>query len=120
MCIHARLDTRLDTRLDARLDARRDAGVISHFIEDDFQDDRSKKKRSRVFQMKNWSKKVFWILWFFLGTGLALSAPLVPSLQAPASDYDFGEIEEGRILSHDYLIKNTGPGILEIYDVRPG
>ena len=67
-----------------------------------------------------WSKKAFWVLWFFLGTGLAISAPIAPSLQIPAPDHDFGEIEEGGVLSHDYLIKNTGPGTLEIYTVRPG
>ena len=70
--------------------------------------------------MMNWSKKALGVLLFFLGTGLALSAPLFPSLQVPSQDHDFGEVEEGGILSHDYLIKNTGPGILEIYDVRPG
>ncbi len=70
--------------------------------------------------MINWSKKALGVLLFFLGTGLAVSAPIAPSLQAPSLDYDFGEIEEGSILSHDYLIKNTGLGILEIYQVRPG
>jgi hypothetical protein len=70
--------------------------------------------------MINWSKKALVILLFFLGTGLAVSALIAPSLQAPSPDYDFGEVEEGSILSHDYLIKNTGLGILEIYNVRPG
>ena len=70
--------------------------------------------------MINWSKKALMILMFFLGTGLAISAPIAPSLQAPSPDYDFGEVEEGSILSHDYLIKNTGLGILEIVNVRPG
>ena len=75
---------------------------------------------SGVSQMINSSKKALTILLFFLGTGLAVSAPIAPSLEAPSPDYDFGEVEEGSILSHDYLIKNTGPGILEIFNVRPG
>lgn len=69
--------------------------------------------------MINRFKKALWVLCFFLGTGLAISAPLVPSLQVPAPDHDFGEVEEGE-LSHDYLIKNIGQGTLEILNVRPG
>ena len=70
--------------------------------------------------MINRFKKVLWVLCFFLGTGMAISAPIAPSLQVPLPDYDFGEIEEGGSLTHDYLIKNTGLETLEIYDVRPG
>jgi hypothetical protein len=75
---------------------------------------------SGVSQMINWSKKALGVLLFFLGTGLAFSAPMAPSLKILSPDYDFGEVEEGSILSHDYLIKNTGPGTLEIVNVRPG
>lgn len=70
--------------------------------------------------MKTWFKKSHWILWFLLGTGLAFSAPLSPSIQIPAPDHDFGEVEEGVTISHDYRVKNTGLGILEIKDVQPG
>lgn len=76
--------------------------------------------RSEVSRMINRSKKALGVLCFFLGTGLAISVPIAPSLQVPAPDHDFGEIDEGELLSHDYLIKNTGLGTLEIYDVRPG
>lgn len=76
--------------------------------------------RSGGSQMINWSKKALVILLFFLGAGLAFSAPIAPSLETPFPDYDFGEVEEGSILTHDYLIKNTGLGILEIVNVRPG
>jgi hypothetical protein len=70
--------------------------------------------------MRYWFKKSYWVLWFLLGTGLAFSAPLSPSLQIPVPDHDFGEVEEGAILSHEYQVKNSGPGILEIKEVQPG
>jgi hypothetical protein len=70
--------------------------------------------------MKYRFKITLLVLCFFLGTGPSLSTPAAPSLQVPSPKYEFGEIEEGQIQSHDYLIKNTGPGTLEIYDVRPG
>jgi hypothetical protein len=70
--------------------------------------------------MSYWFKKSHWILWCLVGTGLAFSAPISPSLQIPVPDHDFGEIEEGAILSHDYQVKNSGSGTLEIKEVQPG
>ena len=50
----------------------------------------------------------------------ALSGLLSPSIQLSETDYHFKEAEEGSILSHNYLVKNTGSAVLEIIDVRPG
>jgi hypothetical protein len=71
------------------------------------------------------SKKILWwkpifILGFFLFPGITFAAVLSPSIQLPVVDFNFGEKEEGTILSHDYLVRNTGSGVLEIADVRPG
>ncbi|OGP51880.1 MAG: hypothetical protein A2Y79_09115 [Deltaproteobacteria bacterium RBG_13_43_22] len=68
-------------------------------------------------------KKLTFLLWipgFFLWLGLASPAGLPPCIQLIETDYDFGTVDEGSILSHDYSVKNTGPGILEITDIRPG
>ena len=70
--------------------------------------------------MKFRFKKIHWITIGLFWTGLAFSNPFSPMLQIPSADFDFGEGQEGSIVSHDYLIKNTGSGIMEIKEVRPG
>jgi hypothetical protein len=59
------------------------------------------------------------ILCFFLWTGSPFATTSTPSIQLPVIDFDFGEVEEGSIISHDYLVKNIGLGVLEIIEVRP-
>ena len=66
-----------------------------------------------------WLKLIF-ILGLFIWSGSIFAAVSTPSIQLPVVDYYFGEAEEGSILSHDYLVKNTGLGVLEIAEVRPG
>ena len=66
-----------------------------------------------------WWKPIF-ILGLFIWPGSIFAAVSTPSIQLPVLDYYFGEAEEGSILSHDYLVKNTGLGVLEIAEVRPG
>jgi hypothetical protein len=70
--------------------------------------------------MKIRFKKSLWIIVFILWSGLVSATSPSPSIQLPATDYDFGIVEEGITLSRDFIIKNTGLGVLEIADVRPG
>jgi hypothetical protein len=87
----------------------------------------SLKKKSRRWssmpwpgsKIKVWRKPIF-ILGFFIWTGSVSAMVSTPSIQLPVTDFNFGEVEEGAILSHEYLVKNTGLGVLEIRDVRPG
>ncbi len=65
-----------------------------------------------------WLKPIC-ILGPFIWSGSTFAVVSTPSIQLPVADYYFGEAEEGSILSHEYLVKNTGSGILEINDVRP-
>jgi hypothetical protein len=64
--------------------------------------------------------KLILTLGLFLWPGSTLLAIPPPSIQLPVLDFNFGEIEEGSVLSHDFLVRNTGSGILEIADVQPG
>jgi Protein of unknown function (DUF1573) len=43
-----------------------------------------------------------------------------PAMYLPETAYDFGEVEEGTVVTHDFAVKNTGPVPLEIKEVRPG
>jgi hypothetical protein len=43
-----------------------------------------------------------------------------PSIQVPIADFHFGEVREGTVISHDFLIRNSGTAVLEILQVRPG
>lgn len=42
-----------------------------------------------------------------------------PSMQVPDATYDFGEVLEGAEVEHDFVVKNTGKGVLQIDQVRP-
>ncbi len=42
-----------------------------------------------------------------------------PSLILPESEHDFGIAYEGNIVSHDFIVRNTGRGELEIRHVSP-
>ena len=70
--------------------------------------------------MKTWSYTFFLIMAFLLGLGSAFSGVLFPSIRLSETDYHFKEADEGSILSHNYIVKNTGSAVLEIIDVRPG
>lgn len=43
-----------------------------------------------------------------------------PSISIAENTYDFGEVTEDGMVSHDFIVKNTGEGPLEINQVRPG
>lgn len=42
-----------------------------------------------------------------------------PVLELGESSYDFGEVPEGDVVSHDFIVKNTGKGELKINKVSP-
>ncbi len=48
------------------------------------------------------------------------ASPEAPVLQIPEATHDFGEVFEGVEVVHDFKIKNTGKGELQIEQVRPG
>ena len=43
-----------------------------------------------------------------------------PSLSLSSAEHDFGQVREGKILSHDFKVRNTGKAELQIIEVRPG
>lgn len=43
-----------------------------------------------------------------------------PSIQFPETVFEFGEVMEGTDVIHDFIVKNTGKGTLQIDQVRPG
>jgi hypothetical protein len=56
------------------------------------------------------------LLWVWAGVLWAGNA----QMQVPEPRFDFGEVEEGEIVSHNFKILNTGAEALHIADVRPG
>lgn len=48
------------------------------------------------------------------------SAAEKPSISFDASTYDAGEVWEGDVVSHDFIVKNTGTAELTIKSVKPG
>jgi hypothetical protein len=48
------------------------------------------------------------------------ASQMAPLLQVPEATHDFGEVLEGGEVAHDFKIKNTGKGELQIEQVRPG
>jgi hypothetical protein len=43
-----------------------------------------------------------------------------PKIQFASTEYDFGKVEAGVVVKHDFVFTNTGRATLEIRDVRPG
>jgi hypothetical protein len=83
----------------------------------------------------DYRKKAFCFVaaWFFLfvsaQSGLAVNAGKPaspsdgkgqPSIHLSETTYDFGEALEGSEVSHDFIVKNTGPVALGIERVRVG
>ncbi len=50
----------------------------------------------------------------------SVSEQQAPHISFAAAEYDVGEVFEGAIISHDFIVKNTGTALLEISDVKPG
>ncbi len=46
------------------------------------------------------------------------AGPEVPRLEIHETTFDFKEAFEGEKVSHDFMVKNPGKGILEIKEVR--
>jgi hypothetical protein len=44
-------------------------------------------------------------------------SPPKPSLSIPSTGYDFGEVMEGAVVEHHFLVRNTGNATLEIRKV---
>jgi len=43
-----------------------------------------------------------------------------PSMVISETSFDFGEVDEGSVVSHDFIVKNTGKANLQIIKVTPG
>jgi hypothetical protein len=43
-----------------------------------------------------------------------------PAISFDANQFDAGEVWEGDIVTHSFIVKNTGTGELNIYNVKPG
>jgi hypothetical protein len=41
-------------------------------------------------------------------------------ISVPETHYDYGNVPQNSMLSHDYIIKNIGEDTLKIIQVRPG
>jgi hypothetical protein len=41
------------------------------------------------------------------------------SIVLSETSFDFGEVDEGSVVSHDFIVKNTGKAELQISKVRP-
>lgn len=54
------------------------------------------------------------------GIAKAEKTPSVPAMSIPQPHQDFGEVPEGRVITHDFQVKNAGPVPLTIQRVRPG
>ncbi len=42
-----------------------------------------------------------------------------PSMVISESKFDFGEVDEGSVVSHDFIVKNNGGADLQIIKVSP-
>jgi hypothetical protein len=43
-----------------------------------------------------------------------------PTLTMPETHWDYGNVPQHSVLTHDYWIKNTGDDTLKIIQVKPG
>jgi hypothetical protein len=48
------------------------------------------------------------------------SAHNYPHISFDSPQYDAGEVYEGAVIAHDFIVKNTGTALLDITDVKPG
>ena len=48
------------------------------------------------------------------------SAQNYPQISFESTQYDSGEVYEGDVIAHDFIVKNTGTALLDITDVKPG
>ena len=48
------------------------------------------------------------------------SAQNYPQISIESAQYDAGEVYEGDVIAHGFIVKNTGTAQLDITDVKPG
>ena len=48
------------------------------------------------------------------------SAQNYPQISFNSTQYDVGEVYEGDVIAHDFIVKNTGTALLDITEVKPG
>ena len=60
------------------------------------------------------------LLCFALFTASIAQTPSGPSMFLPESSFDFGEVEEGKVVEHTFRVLNKGNQPLEINKVNPG
>jgi hypothetical protein len=69
---------------------------------------------------------IFMMVFFFLGSmGPALGAADMstdtpPEAVFPQVNFQFAKVVDGAMVTHDFAVKNTGKGILEISRVKTG
>lgn len=51
---------------------------------------------------------------FLAASALAAASEELPYAILPATEYDFGEVRLGQAVSHDFLVKNLGKGVLKV------
>ena len=54
------------------------------------------------------------------GTANPPASPDQPAIEIPSPIHSFGETMEGGEVVHDFLVKNTGTGVLNIDKVKTG
>jgi Protein of unknown function (DUF1573) len=61
------------------------------------------------------------IAWGCAHTAIASEVMIgTPALEVPEWYFDFGEVKEGTVYLHAFVIRNKGTGVLEIKKVQPG
>lgn len=64
---------------------------------------------------------VIWMSGFLLAAEKQAMEPVkAPSIEVPQETYEFNKIVEGQEVLHDFKIRNSGQGQLEILKVKPG
>ena len=44
----------------------------------------------------------------------------VPVIEVDSTTYEFGQVSEGEVVTHDFKVFNRGDAVLEIKQVKPG
>ncbi len=73
---------------------------------------------------KQWAITMVWLLFastlpVFCSMGQAQSKG-VPELVLEETVHDFGQVKQGDVLEHSFVIRNQGTAPLQIKNVRPG
>jgi hypothetical protein len=49
-----------------------------------------------------------------------VTAKGVPKIKVDMLIYDFGQVNQGQAVSHDFIVHNQGNAVLEVKNVKPG